>query len=233
MSNTDVLARIRKLLAVAEHPNTPPEEADTAARAAERLIAKYAIDEALLDAAAETGSTPQSRRLDVDPPYASAKTMLAGAVASAHGVRAVTITRPDAPVRVTLVGFASDLDLVELLYTSLLLQATTGVRRQRESGRAFRRAFLIGFASEVGQRLAAARQDAVAEAEQASTSTALVLRDRQQEVDAAMREQFPRLRSSRATISSRSGLIAGRQSGATADLSSDDRRLRDDRPRLR
>jgi len=216
--STDVLARIRKLLAVAEHPNTPPEEADTAARAAERLIAKHAIEEALLDATAETRSRPETRTIVVDPPYASAKTMLAGAVATAHGVRAITIRSPDDVIRVTWVGFPADLQLVELLYTSLLLQATTGVRRQAESGRAFRRAFLIGFASEVGSRLTAARQEAVSETEGAST--ALVLRDRQRDVDDAVRAEFPRLRTSRTTVSDRRGLIAGRESGASADLSS-------------
>jgi hypothetical protein len=223
MLSTDVLARIRKLLAVAEHPKTPPEEADTAARAAERLIAKYAVDEALLDATAETKSKPQSRTIVVDPPYASAKTMLAGAVAAAHGVRAITVRRPDEVVRVTLIGFAADLQLVDLLYTSLLLQATTAVRRQPQSSRAFRRSFLIGFASEVGARLTAARREAVAEA--VGASTALVLRDREQEVEAAVREQFPHLRASRTTISDRHGLVAGRHSGARADLSTEGSRL--------
>src|SRR5580698_9484784 len=117
-----VLARIRKLLAVAEHPKTPPAEAESAAHAAERLIVKHAIDEALLSARSETCSRPEVRTLVVDAPYASAKTVLLGAVAVAHGVRVVT-HRGTEPCRATLVGFGSDLQLVDLLYTSLLLQA--------------------------------------------------------------------------------------------------------------
>jgi hypothetical protein len=213
----DVLARIRKLLAVAEHPTTPAGEADAAARAAERLIAKYAIDEALLEAGAPTRSKPVIRTIVVEAPYASAKTLLVGAVANAHGARAVTLSG-DGQTRVTLIGFASDLALIDLLYTSLLLQATTSLRRQPITGRGFRRAFLVGFAVEVSERLRAARQEAVAEV--GAASTALALRDRDQEVDEALRAQFPRLRNGRTTVSDRRGLSAGRQSGATASLSS-------------
>jgi Protein of unknown function (DUF2786) len=211
----DILARIRKLLAVAEHPTTPVFEADAAARAAERLMSKYAVDSALLDAGAATGVKPQIRTVLVETPYATAKTMLVGAVANAYGVRAITL-RSTGTLRMTLVGFAADLQIVDLLYTSLLLQATTALRRQPASGRAFRRAFLIGFAAEVGQRLAAAHQEAVAEA--GTASTALVLRDRRRQVEDAVREQFPRLRTTRATVSDAGGLVAGRKSGADANL---------------
>jgi hypothetical protein len=213
----DVLARIRKLLAVAEHPTTPPGEADAAARAAERLVAKYAIDEALLEARAVTRSRPESRTLVVEAPYASAKSVLIAAVAMAHGAQAISHRGTD-PARVTLIGFPSDLQLVDLLYTSLLLQATTSLRRQPVTGRAFRRAFLIGFAAEVGDRLAEARRDAVEDS--GGPSTALALRDRDAEVADAVREHFPRLRSARATVSDGHGLAAGRRSGATANLSS-------------
>jgi Protein of unknown function (DUF2786) len=217
MLTEEILARIRKLLAVAEHPTSPAGEADAAARAAERLIAKYAVDEALLEAAASARTTPEIRSIFIETPYATAKITLVGAVATAYGVRAISHRGSD-PLRMTLVGFGADLQVVDLLYTSLLLQATTSLRRQSTSGRAFRRAFLIGFAAEVGERLAAGRRDAVAEA--GGAATALALRDREREVEAAVREQFPRLRATRATASDGRGLVAGRESGAAANLSS-------------
>ena len=215
MVHDDVLTRVRKLLAVAEHPSTPPGEADAAARAAERLIAKYAVDEALVEAAAPTRAAPKARSLLVDAPYATAKTTLVGVVAAAYDVRAIS-HRGSEPLLMTLIGFEADLAAVDLLYTSLLLQATTAMRRQTMRGRGFRRAFLIGFAAEVGDRLAAARQEAVAHA--GGTATALALRDRARDVDAAVRAQFPRLRTTRATVSDHGGLFAGRASGATANL---------------
>jgi hypothetical protein len=224
-----ILARVRKLLAVAEHPNTPAAEADTAARAAERLIAKYAIDEALLEAAGQTGTTPVIRTIVVEAPYASAKTVLVGAIARAYGVRAVTLGGGDT-TRMTLVGFPSDLQVVEILYTSLLLQATTSLRRQPATSRAFRRAFLIGFATEVSDRLTQAREAAVASTDVAST--AVVLRDRDDEVARALREEFPRLRTAKVTVSDGHGLVAGRRSGATANLAAGRDQLRHNRSSL-
>lgn len=216
-----VLARIRKLLAMAEHPGTPPAEAEAAAEAAERLIIKHAIDEALLSARSSHRSKPEVRTIAIDSPYASAKVVLLSAVARAHGVR--VITHNGEAAKATMVGFDSDLRLVDLLFTSLLLQAATGLRRQPSSGRAFRRAFLIGFAAEVGDRLQQARSMAVAES--GGASTALALRDREDEVAVALREHFPRLSTSRISISDRGGLIAGRRSGAAANLASGDNHL--------
>jgi len=215
-----VLARIRKLLAVAEHSATPPGEADNAAQAAERLILKHAIDVALIDASSGTRSKPELRTLDIDPPYVSAKLVLLANVASAHNVEVVTRTDSSQAI---MVGFPSDLQLVDLLFTSLLLQAAGAMLRQRSTSRAFRRAFLIGFASEVGRRLEEARTEAVAES--GGTSTEIALRGRHDEVEAAMREHFPRLGTKRTSISDGGGLIAGQQSGAMANLSTGDNEL--------
>lgn len=220
-SDEAVLSRIRKLLAVAEHPNTPPAEAEAAAVAAERLMVKHAIDEALVSAKAEVRSKPEVRTIRLDPPYASAKSVLLGAVAAAHGVRVVTY-RGEA-TKAALVGFSSDLGFVDLLYTSLLLQAARDLNRQANSSRAFRRAFLIGFAAEVGQRLQAAKAEAVAES--GGHSTELALRDREADVADAMREHFPRLGTARITVSDGGGVQAGRRAGAAADLASRSERL--------
>jgi hypothetical protein len=160
----------------------------------------------------------------IDAPYASAKEYLLSAVALAHGVRVVT-HRGSSPAKATLVGFGNDLQLVDLLFTSLLLQAATSMRRQPYSGRAFRRAFLIGFADAVGIRLRQAREEVVAES--GGASTALALRNREDEVADALREHFPRLvtSTSRVSISDGGGLTAGRRSGAAADLATGGRRV--------
>jgi hypothetical protein len=219
-SSDALLVRVRKLLAVAEHPATPPAEAEAAARAAERLIVKHAIDGALVAARSETRGRPELRSLDIDPPYVSAKMVLLANVAAAHTVEVVTRSGSS---RATIIGFRSDLDGVELLYTSLLLQAATAVLRQRNTGRAFRRAFLIGFATEVGRRLEEARVEAVAES--GGKSTELALRGRHDEVEAALREHFPRLGTTRTSVSDGGGLVAGQQSGAAASLSTGDNEL--------
>ena len=56
-----LMETVRLLLARAEHPNTPPEEADTALRRANALMARHAIDEALVRAT----QTARERRAPV------------------------------------------------------------------------------------------------------------------------------------------------------------------------
>jgi hypothetical protein len=216
------LDRVRKLLAKAEHPATPQHEAEAFSAKASALMARHAIDLALLEATQERPSAPQVRELDVDPPYALPRAVLLDRVARAHRVRVVI--GPDVPSgarRCTLVGFAVDLDVVEVLFTSLLLQASTAMlvaSADHPRPKAFRRAFLLGYATAIGERLAAttAETDAVANAER--PGTALVLAGRSAEVDAELAKHFPHLRSLKMTTSSGRGIAAGRAAGARADL---------------
>ena len=76
---------------------------------------------------------------------------------------------------VTVIGFPADLDAVELLFTSLLVQANTAMLRTggkrdgsgRSRTRAFRQSFLLAYAVRIGERLSEAadhaEQEAVAE----------------------------------------------------------------------
>jgi hypothetical protein len=226
MSELDqrVLDRVRKLLAKAEHPGTPVEEAQAFSAKASALMAAYAIDRALIEAEQPTSSTPIARQIDVDPPYAMPRAVLLDRVARAHRVRVVI--GPDGGSgrrQCTLVGFPVDLEVVEVMFTSLLLQASTAMlHASAESSRprAFRRAFLLGYAEVIGGRLATVKEQTTAEADRGRTGTALVLADRADRVDRLLEEQFPRLRSLRLSTSSGGGLSAGRAAGARADLSS-------------
>lgn len=64
----------------------------------------------------------------------------------------------------TAIGFPSDLDAVELLFTSLLVQANTAMLREgtkrdaygRSRTRAFRQSFLVAYALRIGERLSQA-----------------------------------------------------------------------------
>jgi hypothetical protein len=231
MSELDqrVLDRVRKLLAKAEHPGTPVEEAQAFSAKASALMAAYAIDQALLEAATTASgqpasSTPIVRQIDVEPPYAMPRAVLLDRVARAHRVRVVI--GPDGGSgrrQCSLVGFPVDLEVVEVLFTSLLLQASIAmVHASSESSRpkAFRRAFLLGYAEVIGGRLATVKEQMVADADRERTGTALVLADRADRVERALEAEFPRLRSLRMTMSSGGGLSAGREAGARADLSS-------------
>ncbi|MEV5165149.1 DUF2786 domain-containing protein [Streptomyces werraensis] len=155
-----ILGRIRALLAKAEATGFP-EEAEALSAKAQELMARHSVDEALLAARAAVTEGPDAVRIGVDPPYEQAKAVLLDAVAAANHCRAVW---NEAFGFSTVVGFASDLEAVELLYTSLLVQATGAMTRaeaaQRAGGRkrtkTFRQSFLAAYAHRVGVRLAAA-----------------------------------------------------------------------------
>lgn len=224
-----ILDRVRKLLARAEHPTTPPAEAEACSAKAAALMSRHLIDQAVVDARRTDREEPVVRRIMVEPPYTVGKVVLLDEVARAFGVPvAVSRGHYSSPRRCTLVGFPRDLATVELLFTSLLLQASTAMRTVgagRQDVRAFRRAFLFGYAGAIGRRLAAARQETVDEATAAAPGTDLVLVDRKARVDEAFAREFPTLGTFRPTSSSGSGFVAGHDAGARADLSARQTRL--------
>ncbi|NEC91280.1 DUF2786 domain-containing protein [Streptomyces sp. SID12501] len=192
-----MLPRIRALLAKAEATGFP-EEAEALSAKAQELMARHSIDEALLAAGAPAGDAPHARRLGVDAPYEEAKAVLLHAVADANRCRAVW---NEALGFSTVVGFEPDLEAVELLYTSLLVQATTAMTRaeaaQRAKGRnrtkTFRQSFLAAYAHKTGTRLAAAAAAETADAAATRTAGPLlpVLATRDLAVTAHLDQMFP------------------------------------------
>ncbi|MGI5427586.1 DUF2786 domain-containing protein [Streptomyces sp. CA-179760] len=162
-----MLTRIRALLAKAEATGFP-EEAEALSAKAQELMARHSVDEALLAARAPSPDTPGACRIGVEPPYEQAKAVLLDAVASANHCRAVW----NEPLAFsTVVGFETDLEAVELLYTSLLVQATTAMTKaeaaQRAGGRkrtkTFRQSFLAAYAHRIGTRLGEVAQAQVSD----------------------------------------------------------------------
>ncbi|MGW1670126.1 DUF2786 domain-containing protein [Streptomyces sp. NPDC002324] len=164
-----MLGRIRALLAKAEATGFP-EEAEALSAKAQELMARHSIDEALLAARAHGANTPGACRIGVEPPYETAKAVLLDAVARAN--RCEAVWNADLGFS-TVVGFEADLEAVELLHTSLLVQATTAMTKaeaaQRKSGRkrtkTFRQSFLAAYAHRIGDRLAEVAEAQVAEAQ--------------------------------------------------------------------
>jgi Protein of unknown function (DUF2786) len=221
-----LLRRIRGLLAKAESTEFP-EEAEALTAKAQELMTRHAVDVATLegDAAVAGKGVVGTRRVHLADPYIRAKVQLLGAVADANGVRLVWY---QALGIATLVGMAVDLDAVELLFTSLLLQVAQalGVAESHagsgSGARAFRRAFLLGYAHRIGERLTTAREQATAEAAAERGADLLpVLRTRQVAVDDAFADLFPRVRASRSRSSmDAGGWYAGRAAAERADVGS-------------
>ncbi|RDG35647.1 DUF2786 domain-containing protein [Streptomyces corynorhini] len=171
-----MLSRIRALLAKAEATGYP-QEAEALTAKAQELMARHSVDEALLADRTHRGDVPGACRIGVDAPYETAKAILLDAVASANRCRAVWNSAYGFS---TVVGFGPDLDAVELLHTSLLVQGVSAMTRaeagQRASGRkrtkTFRQSFLMAYAHRLGERLALAAEHATAEAARAAAGAA-------------------------------------------------------------
>ncbi|MEW9532176.1 DUF2786 domain-containing protein [Microbispora sp. NPDC049125] len=222
-----MLARVRALLAKAESTEFEAE-AETFTAAAQSLMSRHSIDAALL-AAGTTGRSgadePSGRRLGIDAPYEGPKAVLLDVIASANHCRAVWSRDLGF---VTVLGFDADLAAVEVLFTSLLVQATaamalTGSRRDgagRSRTRSFRQSFLAAYAQRIGERLREAAGEAV---QQASAETGRdllpVLAARDRAVDAKVGQIFPELRVVGAgSVSNREGWISGRAAADAAVL---------------
>lgn len=216
------LARIRALLAKAESTEFP-EEAEALSQKAQALMSRYSIDGATVDGGSDgrsRRSKARARRVHVDSPYASAKVRLLGAVGAANRVRAIWHGDLD---MATVVGFPLDLDLVEMLYTSLLVQATramtdAGRVSSADRSRSFRRAFLLSYAHRVGERLSQASAHEADDAARRVAGTELVLARRSREVDDEFDRLFPRSRTMRTSRVDARGWHAGREAADRATI---------------
>lgn len=114
-----MLARVRALLAKAESTEHESEAMAFTAKA-QGLITKHAIDLAALQSEQPVTESPQQIRLFIDPPYADAKALLLQTIAEQTRCRTVfhaTLTMS------SVIGYPTDLTAVEMLLTSLLVQA--------------------------------------------------------------------------------------------------------------
>ncbi|GHH26148.1 DUF2786 domain-containing protein [Streptomyces lanatus] len=213
-----MLTRIRALLAKAEATGFP-EEAEALSAKAQELMARHSIDEALLASRTSAAKdTPGACRIGVEPPYEQAKAVLLDAVASANHCRAVWNEPFDFS---TVVGFEADLEVVELLYTSLLVQAQAAMTKaeaaQRAGGRkrtkTFRQSFLAAYAHRIGTRLTEAAKAPVTE------DLLPVLASREVAVTARLDRMFPETTTTRLRgVSDEAGWVEGAQAADRAQV---------------
>jgi len=211
------LKLIRALLAKAE-ATTFEAEAETFTAKAQEMMTRHSIDAAVL-ASANKGSGArsgiESRRVHIDNPYADEKATFLSIIADVNGARAIWSPEPGF---VTVMGFPVDLHLTDLLFTSLLVQATHAAAESTPHDRrsrtpSYRRAFLLSYAYRIGERLEAAkRQTSAVAAEDYGDSLLPILADKQAAVDAAYEEAFP----NSTTMKSRSLDAAGYHAGRAA-----------------
>jgi hypothetical protein len=225
---TGMMKKIRALLDMANNEAITPEAAENYRLKAFELMAKYGIEQALLNEAKPGSDKPADRRIDLDNPWAMEKAHLINGLALALRCELILLQRTDEkPGRtVHVFGYESDLERLEMLFTSLLLQMFRELARTpvpaNDNPRAFRRSWILGFASKVSDRVSEAEHRARNEVSATTTSsgrsTDLVLADRKAVVARAYRDAYPRRRSGRRTTMTGRGYGAGTAAGARADI---------------
>ena len=222
-----MLARVRALLAKAES-TTFSEEAEALSAKAQELMSRYSLERIVMESAGSVGSDPHpatARRMWLDNPYVAAKALLVGAVAQANRCRTVLSEKLGFT---TVLGDEVDLEIVELLSTSLLVQATRAMvsagsqttHAGRSRTRSYRQSFLIAYATRIGERLSAAQNVGAAAVADAARLLP-VLAAREQVVDELFESMFPQSVSRSYNVGNAAGWHAGR---AAADLATLDTR---------
>ncbi len=215
-----VLARVRALLAKAES-TTFAEEAEAFTAKAAELMARHAVDRAMVESAAGD-AIPIARRITIDDPYALAKAILLQHVAEANRCRTMWSEMLGSS---TLIGFPVDLQVAEVLFTSLLVQATAAltlasIATTRARRRAYRQSFLVAYGDRIGQRLREAAQVGIDDGA-ATLGPALlpVLARRSAQVDDVVEEAFPHSTSRATRVTDGAGWQAGTIAADQARLS--------------
>lgn len=209
-----LLVKVQALLAKAEASDFD-EEAEAFSAKAQELISRHSLDRLLEQATAgRAGDAPEVRRLWLDAPYVFPKAMLVHVVADANRCRSVVAEELGF---CTLIGSAGDLDAVEVLVPSLLVQAHVAMarhgRQTDRSGtsrtRSFRQSFLLSYAQRIGERLRSADVQVAADSARSGELVPVLARHRER-VEAATQEMFPTMVVKGGAASNAQGWWAGR-----------------------
>ena len=225
---SDMARKIRALLDKAEATEFDSER-DAFMEKAMSLMARYQISEAMVAASAPVADRGKIIERVVElgsGPYVRARLRLISGVGDSQSCQVLTAVEWTGRVAY-IVGFPSDVARTEMLYTSLLVQATTEASRIKSQSTiatsSIRRSFLFGFASAVCSRLAAIMAAATWEYERetGTKGVALVLADRRQDVDDLITKRYGKLGTTARPqgYADADAHTAGCEAGTRADIS--------------
>lgn len=202
-----ILGRVRALLAKAES-TTYPEEAEAFTAKAMELMATHGITDAMLAAAGEKEDPIGAGNIKLSDPYSFEKSQLLSSICDALRCRVVFGTLGRRVLYCDVTGYQSDRERAELLFTSLLLQATKQVMyihpkhsltdwADYSSSKVaqYRRSWWAGFSYQVQVRLVEAERKATSDydTKHESNGAELVLVDRKAQVDRYFEQHHPDL----------------------------------------
>lgn len=219
--------KIRGLLNKAKATNFP-EEANAFLSKAAEMMAKYSITEAML---ADARTDPIEEEIITLGKYQVQKVNTLVSIVQAFGCHAVDLRYSKGRGTYGVVGFRSDLNMVKALMESLEIQLDRELLNVTGDGwvttKSARTSFAHSWCTEVARRITNFYAAAVEEAEQeatasGSTSTALVLASRDEQVSNVYEEKYgrkPRYSSRQSSHTHHGGYASrGRKAGQRADI---------------
>ncbi|MGV0596374.1 DUF2786 domain-containing protein [Mycolicibacterium porcinum] len=217
-TDAKALSRVRGLLAKAEATKFP-EEAEALSAKAQELMSRYSLQHAIRDHEQGRAAEATARRIWIDSPYVSAKAALVQSVATANRCQMVCAEKLGF---VAVIGAECDLEFVELLSTSLLVQTNRAMLAagRTTSGhtrtRSFRQSFLLSYAARIGERLTATSTAVATEVDRGTLLP--VLAARSQATEDLTNRLFPATIPRMMSPSNGAGWAAGRIAADLAQL---------------
>lgn len=230
MTENPQLAKIRALMTQAEDPAASKEEAEAFFAKATALMSKYGIERAMLAADDPNRDKIGHRSLLIEGTLVEERQLLAGLIAKAVNIEPILnkVRKPGSnrfTYLVELYGFESDIERVEMLFTSLSLQASNFLRTvnppiwDATPKATYRKRWFRGFGNEVVARLKDAEARAKGEAEvKHGASVALVLASRAELARKAADNSGFKTADYKARSRMTDAFAAGQRAGRTADI---------------
>ena len=221
-----ILRRVQALLAKADSTEFE-EEAEALRVKANELIATHSITATMLAAEGRSADALGKVIIYFTGAYTHNQASLLTGIANVFNCKAVHYAAPGGRKtldKAVVVGYSSDLDVVEGLFRIINMQAVhecaQTIPPAWEHGRTYRNSWWFGFNRVVHGRLKKAHATAVRQASATSNgiSAALVLVDRAAKVEAYRDEIFSNLRTSKRHARSSFGYCDGKAAGARADI---------------
>ena len=209
---------VANLLTKAENVATTDHERQALIDKATELMLRFGIDEAEVRVKEDKPEEITSYLIKVTNPQKLKKQTLINGLANAFGCSAISLLDGE---HVQVFGFPSDIEKVQTLYNSLIVQMfialSVTVKPVGVHGKTYNSSFVNGFVLEVLRRIknihAKVREDI-----RKAPGTDLVLRNRDLEVKRAMANAFPNMRFRAGSGSHGTGFGDGTSAGQRADI---------------
>jgi hypothetical protein len=178
LTQTEIAAKIRKLLALADGAGTEAEAANAAARAA-ALMAQYQIEQADVDELVRDAEDPMVR-VDSESSgrLAGWRKQLASGIAAGCGCSVILVrSRRAGETTLSFFGRTSDVQAAVYMFGALSTEIERLARRNAAgNGAAYVNAYKLGAATTINRRLRAQREETIEQAREAGVSSAALVK---------------------------------------------------------